>query len=394
MKQLLLLLLVLHLAGCGGGGGTPDQQMKQALKLHEAGKLEEAVAGYQQVLSQEKDHVAALFNLGLIAQQKGEFAEAVDLFSVALSFAPEDPGILLERGYSYLATGELDLALGDADRARELDPESAETLVLSGEIHFARGEVTEALQQLTEAQWLDPDVPGVYAARAEAWEKQGETEMASLDRYLQELTEGMTETPLENRTERARFFLLLDQPQLAEIDLELALEQDPEFGTALFLRSDLLVSQGEQGDALDLLKTLRSHSNPAIAARALTREAEMYRKAGAAEQALATLEDVPALQQNPLVLSRKAWYLACLPQESLRNEKEALRIVETALERVEQDEEDVVAAYAAALAANGRFEEAVEIQQQVLGMSVDPEAPERTEALTAFLQERPYRISE
>ena len=61
-----------------------QQALALALRHHEAGRLPEAEAIYQQILQNDPDHSDALHLLGLIAHQAGKHEEAVNLISKAL----------------------------------------------------------------------------------------------------------------------------------------------------------------------------------------------------------------------------------------------------------------------------------------------------------------------
>ncbi|GEM_PF-4864038 len=390
MNYRYLALAALLLSGCGG---SPEKQMEKAVSYHEAGQLTEATEAYAAVLKKEPEHLGALFNIGLIAQSQGNWEKALETYNQAHALAPEDPGVLMERAYVYLETGKLEQAAADASAALALDPESVDLLRLKGEVALAQGQTREAIQQISEAIWEDPDYPELYSVRADAWEQLGEEEMAAVDRYLQELTLSLEEDELSARVQRAEWFALLEQVDLAEYDLDWVLAADANYGPALLLQTDMLLNKGEQGEALTQLKALRDHPDQHVAALALTREAELLREAGGAAQALATLDQVEALKSHPRVMSLKAWYLAVFPEDSLRNDSKAMELAEAAVQASSGDDELLLRAYAAALAANGRFEEAIEVQQQVLGLTSDPEDPMHEQALKSYLEQRPYRIT-
>src|SRR5262249_23942609 len=62
--------------------------LQNALSLHQAGRLNEAEAGYRQVLSIHPGTPDALHYLGLIAHQSGRHQEAADLIRQAIAARP------------------------------------------------------------------------------------------------------------------------------------------------------------------------------------------------------------------------------------------------------------------------------------------------------------------
>lgn len=66
-----------------------DGFLQQALGLHRAGRLQEAVGCYQQVLARAPDHSVANHNLGVIAVQIGDLPAALPYLEHALKVAPD-----------------------------------------------------------------------------------------------------------------------------------------------------------------------------------------------------------------------------------------------------------------------------------------------------------------
>lgn len=75
--------------GAGAEPAGPAQHLKDAILLHQQGKLAEAEILYRRVLADRPNTVDALHNLGLIRMHRGEPEHAVQLIGQALSHGPD-----------------------------------------------------------------------------------------------------------------------------------------------------------------------------------------------------------------------------------------------------------------------------------------------------------------
>lgn len=66
-----------------------SQKFEQALALHRAGKLEQAITAYRQAADQNPGHLGALVNQGIALKQVGRINEAIAAYDQALEVAPD-----------------------------------------------------------------------------------------------------------------------------------------------------------------------------------------------------------------------------------------------------------------------------------------------------------------
>jgi tetratricopeptide (TPR) repeat protein len=118
--------------------------LRDAVALHQAGRLTDAEPVYVAILREDPRHFDALHLLGVVRQQQGRDAEAVDLIGRALSLRPDDPAALSNRGLSLRALGRAHEALASCDRAIGLKPNYADA-------HNNRGLALGALKRQAEA---------------------------------------------------------------------------------------------------------------------------------------------------------------------------------------------------------------------------------------------------
>jgi predicted O-linked N-acetylglucosamine transferase (SPINDLY family) len=99
-----------------------EQAMQIAIGHHQAGRLDEAVRLYRQVLTQHPDHAGALHLLGVLACQAGRLDASIDLIGRAIAVDPSVAEYHSDRGESYRRSGRPDEAIAGYQRAIELKP--------------------------------------------------------------------------------------------------------------------------------------------------------------------------------------------------------------------------------------------------------------------------------
>src|SRR4051812_34383218 len=68
---------------------TVSQLLSQALQLHTGGDLDGASALYNEILGKDPQNKYALFNLGQIAQTRGQFDLAIEKYQAAIAVDPK-----------------------------------------------------------------------------------------------------------------------------------------------------------------------------------------------------------------------------------------------------------------------------------------------------------------
>ncbi len=101
-------------------------ELMEAVRAHQAGRLDAAEALYRRILSQAPRQRDALHLLGVIAHQRGDQARAVSLIDRAIAVDGRDPAFHNNRGTALLALGRLEAAEAAFRRALALSPGYAE----------------------------------------------------------------------------------------------------------------------------------------------------------------------------------------------------------------------------------------------------------------------------
>lgn len=104
-----------------------EEMVKEATRLHQAGRLLEAEQLYRQVLQQQPSHAHVRQLLGVLNHQQGRSDIAVGLIGRALALRPNWPQAHSNRGEALRVLGRLDEAIADQRHAVALDPGQAQS---------------------------------------------------------------------------------------------------------------------------------------------------------------------------------------------------------------------------------------------------------------------------
>ncbi len=130
--------------------------LKSALEHHHAGRLPEAEAVYQQVLSVDPNNAEALHLSGVIAHQRGINDSAVTLINKAITINPTEPRYYSNLGSALGGQGKLDDAVASYRQALSMNPNFADAHYNLGSLLQAHGQLDKAADCFREAIRLDP----------------------------------------------------------------------------------------------------------------------------------------------------------------------------------------------------------------------------------------------
>jgi predicted O-linked N-acetylglucosamine transferase (SPINDLY family) len=134
-----------------------EQLLQAATDHHVAGRLDEALAGYSQILSRRPGHLVALHRLGVLALQVGQHEKAVELFRQVVT---QDAGAWRSHcslGQALASQGKHQEAMVAFRRAFELNPSCVEALVGLGGASRTLGLIQEAVAAFEKIVTLRPD---------------------------------------------------------------------------------------------------------------------------------------------------------------------------------------------------------------------------------------------
>jgi tetratricopeptide (TPR) repeat protein len=178
------------------------QAFREAVALHDRGRLGEAEQRYESVLRADGRHFQALCRLGLIRLQQGRFGDAVSLFrravkverrsayahlhlgaalagvknheeairhyNKALALAPDSPEIHSNIGHSLQALGRAEQAITHFEKALAINPRHAEASINLGTALAVLGRHEEAIPRFEAAIAIKPNSAEAHKSLAKA----------------------------------------------------------------------------------------------------------------------------------------------------------------------------------------------------------------------------------
>ena len=176
----------------------PESLLAEAHELHAAGRVAEALAGYEEVLRLAPDHPDALNLAGKAAGEMGDGRRAWELFSAAVAAAPEFAEAHDNLGLVLAAIGRHGEAAECHRRAGELEPDRAEAFNNLGIALIELGRVPEAAEAMERAVALAPDEMAVRFNQGRALHYAGRLDEAEAAlRRARELGPGDVGTAVE-----------------------------------------------------------------------------------------------------------------------------------------------------------------------------------------------------
>ena len=136
------------------------------LELHRAGRIDDAARVYRDILATQPGHVDALAHLGIVHQQRGDYAKAAELLDRAVQKSPKSPAFWSNFGVVLVALGRFEEAIAAYRRAVELAPDFTDALYNLGNLHQRQGDLADATACYRKVIAARPD-------HADAWNNLG-----------------------------------------------------------------------------------------------------------------------------------------------------------------------------------------------------------------------------
>lgn len=159
-----------------------DLTFRQALTLHQQGKVAQAMVLYEQILAVSPKHVDALHLSGVAALQSREHQRAADLIGRAIVLSPHNATFYSNRGIALKELGLLDAAVESYNRAIARKPEYSEAYSNRGLALHELKKFADALASFDKAITLKPYFPEALSNRGNTLQELNRFEEA-LDSY-------------------------------------------------------------------------------------------------------------------------------------------------------------------------------------------------------------------
>ncbi|MBF0562350.1 MAG: tetratricopeptide repeat protein [Alphaproteobacteria bacterium] len=321
--------------------GAAEAAFAVAIAHHQAGRLDEAAAGYEKALFLKPDFPAALNNLGHVFQMQGRLEDAVARYEMALRIEPGIPGTLINIGNVLKMQGNLDGAISRYEQALRITPDYLDAINNLGIAFKEQGRLDDAIVRYEQALRIKPDYPEALNNLGVALKEQGRLDEA-VERYVRALH--LRPDYLDARNNLGIVLQHQGSFDDAIVQHKLALRLNPGNPEALHGLGIALQEQGKFDDAIDCY-----------------------------EQALRVKPDDPAVLDN---LGN-----ALQGQDRL---EEAIGRYESAL-RLRPDYPEALINLGSAFKELGRFEEAFECFEQSLRIWPDYPEAQHNESLLRLL---------
>ncbi|WP_196801321.1 tetratricopeptide repeat protein [Bordetella sp. FB-8] len=159
--------------------------LQTALAHHQAGRLAEAMAIYQQILDTTPDDIEALRWLGSAAGQLGNTRLAITILSRGHALAPDHVEILLSLATMQRAAQAYEQALACYEKALALQPRSSLALYGKGATLQRMGRPREAMAALRMAVALAPTHAQAHLNLADLLRESGDADQVAEAHYRQ-----------------------------------------------------------------------------------------------------------------------------------------------------------------------------------------------------------------
>ncbi len=117
----------------------PERILQQAIQLHQAGKLEQAIPQYRAYLKLRPDAVDARSNLGAALAGTGQYEEAIAVYREALKQRPGDPRIRLNLALARYKIGAIAEAAPEFSALHADAPGDRQILLLLADCELRQG---------------------------------------------------------------------------------------------------------------------------------------------------------------------------------------------------------------------------------------------------------------
>lgn len=252
--------------------------------LRISGEYERAVEALDAILAHFPDDVFAMGMKADVLRARGDFDEALPLLDRAVERGPVDAWNLGTRGQVLRALGRTADARADLLRALELSDEMPWVMAELAALEFEAGDHVAAREQATAALNREPTHPIALAVTGYVYQQSGDFPAA--ESTFEELVRLAPEWPDAWRG-LAAVQDEMDRPAAALQSVQRALELDPADEETVKLGVDLLLRNGKNDAALELVDAFRKREDPP--AWVMVARAAALRQAGELDAALAEL---------------------------------------------------------------------------------------------------------
>jgi tetratricopeptide (TPR) repeat protein len=148
--------------------------LREAVALHEAGRLDEAQPLYLRFLDEEPSNPTALQLLGLLHSQRGELGAAIDYMRTSLALFPEQAEVANNLGNALSRNGQNDEAIAAYAEAVRIQPRYRDAWRNLGLTQLSAKRYEDAERSLRRCLELDPADAAAWLALGNVYKRSGQ----------------------------------------------------------------------------------------------------------------------------------------------------------------------------------------------------------------------------
>jgi tetratricopeptide (TPR) repeat protein len=367
--------------------------------LFENDQLEEAVRHFREALRINPKYLSASVDIGIVLLREGKIDEAIKVLTEVADSRGNYPKAYNYLGLAYARKGEFVLAVQNYNKAIRLKPDYAEAIANLGIALREQGKINEAIKEWLRALQLNPDEPNIHYNIGLAM-----AEQSNYDEAVKHFNAALAAKP---DWAEAHYNLGCAYYQQGKFDLTIkhcveALQLKPDYPNANYNLGLVMIRQVKYDDAIKhFARVLKLEPNypdahygmgvallsagkadEAItylseASRINPKHAEVYGNLGTAYSRLGKYDlatqnwsRMAELDPNNAnALENAAWLLATVGDVSIQDANKAIEYAGRACELTSYKNPRFLDTLAAAYAAAGRFDDAVETAKKAINFA-------------------------
>jgi tetratricopeptide (TPR) repeat protein len=136
---------------------SPEELLRRAAELQQAGDLDGAVTSYREFLGLQPNEAPVHSNLGVLLSHLGRYDEAVVEYQKALDLDPQNASIVRNLGLAYYKSGRMPDAANAFSKAKTLAPDNLQTMLLLADCDLRMGDNRAVIALLTPREQQNAD---------------------------------------------------------------------------------------------------------------------------------------------------------------------------------------------------------------------------------------------
>jgi Flp pilus assembly protein TadD len=154
------------------------EPLTRARDLVREGRIDEAIALYRDIITDQPDNLKARNNLGLLYDGLGQHERALEQFESARAIDPDNVSVISNLAGALIGMGRFEEAERELRRAMKLDLENVEVRANLGILYFRRGQYVQAENELRWVCERDLENAHAFFYRGEALNRLGKVDKA------------------------------------------------------------------------------------------------------------------------------------------------------------------------------------------------------------------------